>query len=423
MHLAFITFILDRLGLYGGCAIPSILFYLLTRNDTTVGLKRRQYNNDLILWSVIGLELALPILYDGKGGDQIDFAVNATLANFLSFGMAHFIRDRNTAPAGTIIEPFYNVLSRWNKRTTNSNNEQKMESKNDVTKQQQQEKEYDIATMRKNSFQWLLQGCFQVLLTVPFMSVYDGFLRVCQDPLHEPYMQTFFNGGPQNIPLKMLWYYANTGIALLGHVVVFPTFVFLWYGVELTFRAILFPSSLQSRHRAAYDFVQRDPLFDRPWLSTSLHDLWSRRWHQIFRWAFQGLVYDPIRAMFPKKKQLGRALGTLGVFLISGLMHDYILAAMFGYSEFLSRPGIAWFQTVFFLLQGLATIVSSQNIFRIHPVLGGILTWIFILYTCPLFIEPYLRIGLHHDATIPGYPQFMDPYLVPLCPYGPKMGI
>ena len=279
MYPPLITFIVDRLGLYGGCAIPSILFYLLTRNDTTATRKRQQYNNDLVLWSVTGLELALPILYDGKGGDQIDFAVNATLACFLSFGMAHFIRDRNTAPAGITLKPFYDVLSRWNKRTTNANNEQKVESKDDATKQRQQEKEkeYDFATMRRNSFQWLLQGCLQVLLTIPFMSIYDGFLRVCRDPLHEPYMQTFFNGGPQNIPLKTLWYYGNTGIALVGHVVVFPTFVLLWYGVELTVRVILFPSSLQARHKAAYDFVQRDPLFDRPWLATSVHDLWSRQ--------------------------------------------------------------------------------------------------------------------------------------------------
>ncbi|KAI9255754.1 hypothetical protein BDA99DRAFT_517535 [Phascolomyces articulosus] len=127
--------------------------------------------------------------------------------------------------------------------------------------------------------------------------------------------------------------------------------------------------------------------------------------------------------MFPKNKQVGRALGTLGVFLISGLMHDYILAAMFGYSEYLNRPGIAWFQTMFFLLQGIATIISGQGIFRTPSILGGILTWIFILYTCPLFIEPYLRIGLHHDASIPGYPQSMDPYLVVVCPYGPKMGV
>ncbi|KAI9255753.1 hypothetical protein BDA99DRAFT_149703 [Phascolomyces articulosus] len=269
-----ITFIIDRLGLYGGCAIPSILFYFFTRNDTTTNIKKgQQYHyNDSILWSVVILELAIPILFNGKGGDQIDLAVNATLACFLSFGMSYFIRDRNMASVGTTIEPFYNVLSRWNKREESNND------KNNVIKEQQnKENECDFITMRRNAFRWLIKGCFQVLLSVPFMCYFDGFLRTCKDPLFQPYMQTLFSGGPHNIPLKTLWYYINSGIGLLGHVVIFPTFVLLWYGVELSVRALLFPNSLPARHKAAYDFVKRDPLFNKPWKATSIHDLWSRQ--------------------------------------------------------------------------------------------------------------------------------------------------
>ncbi|KAI9497529.1 membrane bound O-acyl transferase family-domain-containing protein [Zychaea mexicana] len=228
---------------------------------------------------------------------------------------------------------------------------------------------------------------------------------------------------PQHISPRTLWYYGVAGIALISHVIIFPTFVLLWYGVELSIRAILFPNSLKQRHAAARDFVQRPPLFQKPWLASSIHELWSKRWHQIFRWAFQGLVYDPIRAMFPQNKQFGRAFGTLGVFAVSGFMHDYILLCMFGYTEYVNRPGIGGYQSLFFLIQGAAAVISAQSLFRVPTALGSFLTWGFILYTCPLFIEPYLRIGLHHQAEIPGYPHLIDSQIVSVCPYGPKMGI
>ncbi|KAI8149493.1 membrane bound O-acyl transferase family-domain-containing protein [Fennellomyces sp. T-0311] len=403
-----ITFVLDRIALYSTCAVPSVLFYVLTRNDTVA---QKQPGNDLLLCSVIALELALPILFDGKGGgSEIDFACNATLAIFLSFGMAHFILDRRLGPPGTPIEPFYNVLSRWNKR-------------NSVRATNTRPKEYELATMRRNAFVWLGKGIFYFMISLVVMPAFDGFLRVCNDPLDKvPYMTLLLNE-PQHIPARTLQYYAIAGIALISHVAVFPTFVLLWYGVELATRAILFPNSLKERHSAAHDFVHQPPLFDQPWLATSVHELWSRRWHQIFRWAFQGLVYDPVRAMFPTNKKLGRVLGTLAVFAVSGGMHDYILMAMFGYHDYASRPGIGGYQTLFFLLQGAATVISAQGFVSVPKWIGSLLTWSFILYSMPLFIEPYLRIGLHNEAEIPGYPRMWDSYLPPICPYGPKLGM
>lgn len=144
----------------------------------------------------------------------------------------------------------------------------------------------------------------------------------------------------------------------------------------------------------------------------------DRRWHQVFRFAFYPIAYRPVRQMF-KHPKLGRAAGTMAVFVMSGLIHDYILMTMVGFHRYFTESRVAGFQTFFFILQGLATVVSST--FPPTPLPKWIargLAWLFILYTAPLFIEPFLRIGLHYTARVPGYPQLFDPYMDPVCPYG-----
>ena len=61
---------------------------------------------------------------------------------------------------------------------------------------------------------------------------------------------------------------------------------------------------------------QWPPLFDSPWLSTSLSELWGRRWHQMMRDVVLNLGSQPFNSLF------GRLGGVLGAFLISGIVHD-----------------------------------------------------------------------------------------------------
>ena len=145
-----------------------------------------------------------------------------------------------------------------------------------------------------------------------------------------------------------------------------------------------------------------------------------RRWHQILRWAFEDIVYTPICQAFPQYPELGRILGTMSVFGISGFLHDYLLMAMFGYQEYMNQPGIAGFQTLFFLLQGVATLISKKSSIGLPIWIARSLTYLYILYTVPLFIEPFLHIGLHRDAEMPGYPRFFDPHMDIVCPYGAR---
>jgi hypothetical protein len=64
-------------------------------------------------------------------------------------------------------------------------------------------------------------------------------------------------------------------------------------------------------------------VFERPWISTSLADLWSFRWHQTFRYMFVELGSRPGGAKL--------ASGRLGAFALSGAaLHDF---GMWGDSE------------------------------------------------------------------------------------------
>ncbi|KAF7375027.1 MBOAT-2 domain-containing protein [Mycena sanguinolenta] len=57
------------------------------------------------------------------------------------------------------------------------------------------------------------------------------------------------------------------------------------------------------------------PIFDSPWLATSLTDFWATRWHQIFRQDFVALGAKPLSLV------AGRPGGVLGAFLMSGVLH------------------------------------------------------------------------------------------------------
>ena len=87
------------------------------------------------------------------------------------------------------------------------------------------------------------------------------------------------------------------------------------------------------------------PLMDNPWASTSLHELWSKRWHQMMRrnFVFVGGI--------PGQWVAGRAGLVLGTFIASGLYHDFATYTLPGPMDF--RP------TLFFALQGVGILLED----------------------------------------------------------------
>lgn len=136
-----------------------------------------------------------------------------------------------------------------------------------------------------------------------------------------------------------------------------------------------------------------------PGLATSPRVFWQQ-WHHLFQYIWVDLGAKPTyhflhKYVTPntKNKKLAktaeRILPVMGVFLMSGLMHEYMMIGMWQI-----RPG---HMTAFFLIQGTGTIVSQildstigQKV-RVPDVILIALTWIFNLTTASLFVEPVLK--------------------------------
>ncbi|KAF9238546.1 hypothetical protein BU15DRAFT_47710 [Melanogaster broomeanus] len=139
---------------------------------------------------------------------------------------------------------------------------------------------------------------------------------------------------------------------------------------------------------------QWPPLFDSPWLSTSLSEFWGRRWHQIFRHTFLIVGGLPFNFLF------GRLGGVLGVFLLSGLWHELELRSL-GRGNFLVVVG-------FFTMNGVGVVLERVWKRVYGRSVGGIWGWIWtfswmMLWGIPL-VDVWAKAGRFGVASnlIPG---------------------
>jgi alginate O-acetyltransferase complex protein AlgI len=113
------------------------------------------------------------------------------------------------------------------------------------------------------------------------------------------------------------------------------------------------------------------PLFDDPLRSLSVRDFWTHRWNRAFVEMDRRMFLRPLTRLF------GLRGAVLGVFLISGLLHEMAI----------SYPaGAGWGGPfAYFALQGL--FVLTEKRWRLR---GRIWTWCAILVPLPaLFHQPF----------------------------------
>ncbi|PSR75642.1 hypothetical protein PHLCEN_2v8933 [Hermanssonia centrifuga] len=134
------------------------------------------------------------------------------------------------------------------------------------------------------------------------------------------------------------------------------------------------------------------PLSQAPWLSTSLAEFWSKRWHQSFRRSFVQLGGKPLRFLF------GRIGGIIGVFLLSGILHDWCIWGMGRGTDFPEIGG-------FFLLNGVGVILEQvweqATGRKVEGWLGWLWTMCWMTSTGNLLVDALLRRGLAGGVLVP----------------------
>ncbi|THV00860.1 hypothetical protein K435DRAFT_431684 [Dendrothele bispora CBS 962.96] len=164
-------------------------------------------------------------------------------------------------------------------------------------------------------------------------------------------------------------YLVSTGIHLLTGSALLAGFGMVY---DLcTFVAIAFFSS---------DPTSWPPVLEDPWSSPSMHELWSKRWHQLLRRTF--LVFGGIPSyhltrlfvsFLPSKsarKLLPQLAAVFGTFLASGLFHEVAVYSMFsptnGYT-------FSWAPIIFFTAQA-PVLVLERLVSSLSPSVTALLT-------------------------------------------------
>ncbi|KAI6014179.1 membrane bound O-acyl transferase family-domain-containing protein [Pisolithus marmoratus] len=138
---------------------------------------------------------------------------------------------------------------------------------------------------------------------------------------------------------------------------------------------------------------QWPPLFDKPWLSTSLSDFWGRRWHQMFRFGLVSLGGVLPAYLF------GRPGGVLGTFLISGIFHAIEIRAV-------GQGGSVAIQVGFFAVHGIGLLLerawAKKTGHRVRGVYGWIWTFSWLtLWGLPV-VDEWAKAGRFAVDRFPG---------------------
>ncbi|KAH7928258.1 hypothetical protein BV22DRAFT_1030913 [Leucogyrophana mollusca] len=161
-----------------------------------------------------------------------------------------------------------------------------------------------------------------------------------------------------------------------------------YFVIEMVYQIHAIEFTLLFRQRPS----QWPPLFDAPWMATSIANFWGRRWHQLFRDCFVAVGSRPL------KRYLGRVGGVMGAFFVSGILHDLGLRGM-------GRGGDSLVVIGFFLMNGVGLALEYAWKKGTGKYVGGFGGWLWMmtwmLMWGNLMVDAWARRGLVGSEFFP----------------------
>ncbi|KAJ0246150.1 Wax synthase domain-containing protein [Hirschfeldia incana] len=143
-----------------------------------------------------------------------------------------------------------------------------------------------------------------------------------------------------------------------------------------------------------------EPVFNEPYLATSLQDFWGRRWNLMVSAVLRSAVHIPVQQFCTRFLGPDRAVlvGVMASFLVSGLMHELV------YFYAIRLPP-TWEVTCFFVLNGVATTIeiAVKRTLRwrpLHRAVSGLGVLAFVSVTGVWFFLPQLLRNNVHERAI-----------------------
>jgi predicted DCC family thiol-disulfide oxidoreductase YuxK len=136
-------------------------------------------------------------------------------------------------------------------------------------------------------------------------------------------------------------------ITVTAHVATLPPLLRGWVGmlgIILLLHFGIFDLLAIALHKRG---IEVEPIMRRPLFAASLADFWGHRWNTAFSQLSRDLFLNPL------KRRLGVSGATLGIFVISGLLHELVISVP-------ARGGYG-LPTTYFLLQGLAVLAERSH--------------------------------------------------------------
>jgi hypothetical protein len=144
---------------------------------------------------------------------------------------------------------------------------------------------------------------------------------------------------------------------------------------------------------------QWPPIFDSPWLSTSLSEFWGRRWHQLMRDVVLNLGGQPFNRLF------GRFGGLFGAFLVSGIVHDIKLRAI-------GRGGNSVAIIGFWVMNGVGVVLERIWTKTTGRRLGGVWGWVWTFGWLSLWgilvVDEWAKVGRFQASSLQSWLAFVS---------------